>query len=84
MGHHQHRNGEEKSAIGMKKIKRSPFLILVMFTYQNYDLTERIQNVGHQKNLILPHTFTMILFWPPKIWETYFWSLSPGIAKTAQ
>jgi hypothetical protein len=47
---HQHRNGEEKGAIGMKKIKKSPFLILVMFTHQNYEQTERIQIFGHQKN----------------------------------
>jgi hypothetical protein len=42
MGCHWHGNGEEKGAIGMKKIKRSPFLILVMFTHQSYDLTKRI------------------------------------------
>jgi hypothetical protein len=79
-----HGNGEEKGTIGMEKIKRSPFIISVMFTHQSYDLAERIRIFGYQKILILSHTFTMIYFWPPKFRENIFWSFSPGISKTAQ
>jgi hypothetical protein len=60
----------------MEMVKRSLFLILVMFPHQNYDLTERIQIFGHQKILILSQTFMMIKFWPPKFWENTFEPLS--------
>jgi hypothetical protein len=56
MGHNWHGNCEEKGAIGMKMVKRSPFLILVMYPHQYYDLTEASKFLAI-KNLILSHTF---------------------------
>jgi hypothetical protein len=45
---------------GRGLVKRSPFIILVMFSHQKYELTERIRIFANQKNAIHDHTFMMI------------------------